>query len=94
MFVEDHADEVIFFNEEPFEAFIRRQVVEVHPFIKPFLNEKVWTEFFEKFLMMMKELLFVHLRNQTRQHRGAKRFFKDLAILMSEGNFTDEMILE
>jgi len=44
--------------------------------------------------MMMKELMIVCLRNPSRQHRGAKRFFKDLAILMSEGNYTDENILE
>lgn len=63
MFVDNSGNETILFNEEPFESFIRRHVVEIHPFIKPFLSEQVWTEFFEKYLMMMKELMFVCLRN-------------------------------
>ncbi len=42
---------------------------------------------------MTKEYLNVSLRNTSRQHRGTKRFCKDLQILLSEANFVDEIIL-
>lgn len=44
-------------------------------------------------MLMTREMLINSLRNTSRQHRGCKRFCKDLSILIAEGNFTDEMIL-
>ena len=43
--------------------------------------------------MMAKEFLTTCLRNTARQHRGTKRFCKDMAVLIAEGNYTDDQIL-
>ena len=93
MFVErDDTKELYLFDEESFEAFMKRETVTIHTFIKPYSNDQVWTEFFEKYLLMSREQLTTCLRNVPRQHRNAKRYFKDLAILTSEATFTDETI--
>lgn len=65
----------------------------MHPFIKPHSNEQIWVDYFDKYQLMCKEYLLTCLRNPSRQHRGGKRFCKDMAILIAEGNFTDETIL-
>jgi len=38
IFVQNEHNEFLLLNEEPFEAFIRRQVIDIHPFIKPFVD--------------------------------------------------------
>lgn len=65
----------------------------IHPFIKPFTNEQVWLDFFDKYQIMAKESIYVSLKNTARQHRGMKRFCKEMSILIAEANFTDETIL-
>jgi hypothetical protein len=42
---------------------------------------------------MVKEKVTLALRNPARKRRYTKRFFNDLQILVSEGNFTDEKLL-
>ena len=48
MFIEK-SDEISLFNIESFGAFIKREMVQIHPFIKPYTNEQVFIEFFEKY---------------------------------------------
>lgn len=53
----------------------------------------MWLDFFDKYLLMTREVVLNSLRNTSRQRRGAKRFFGDLGILIQEGNYTDEVLL-
>ena len=80
-------------NEEPFEDFTRRYVFLINPTAKQFQSDQVYLEYMDKYLLMTKELVISSLRNTSRQRRGAKRFFNDLAILIQEGNFTDDILL-
>ena len=91
---EQKDNDTLFFGEESWAAFLQREVSQQHPFIKNFSSEQVWQEFFEKYQLMTREFLMTCLRNTSRQHRGAKRFCRDLQILISEGNYTDETILQ
>ena len=43
---------------------------------------------------MQKEQIYVCMRNPSRQHRGIKRFAKDMAILTQEANYADDTILK
>ena len=67
MFVEQKEfNELVLFNVEPFNAFIKREMLQIHTFIKPYTNEQVFTEFFDKYILMVKESLNVTLRNPSR----------------------------
>ena len=78
---------------EPFEDFMRRYVFLINPSAKQHQADQVWLDFFDKYLLMTKEVVLNSLRNISRQRRGAKRFFTDLGILIQEGNYTDEVLL-
>ena len=77
IFIESEHGENSFFGEESFESFMRRDVQAIHPLYKPFMNEQLWNDFFEKYILMTREYLLTCLRNPARQHRYAKRFCKD-----------------
>lgn len=77
IFIHTQHNEAILFGEEPWFSFVKRDVLTIHPFIKNYMNEQVWLDFFDKYQLMSKEFLLVCLRNPSRQHRGAKRFCKD-----------------
>ena len=61
-----HQEETSFFGEESYESFIRRDVQVIHPIYKPFMNDQLWCDFFEKYLLMSREFLLHCLRNPTR----------------------------
>jgi hypothetical protein len=44
--------------------------------------------------MMSRECMAQALRNVARQRRISKRIFNDFNILINEGNYSDEVILE
>ena len=54
MFVQQ-GEELMFFNEDTFASVMKREIVNVHIFIGQFTDEDVWGEFFEKYLLMMRE---------------------------------------
>ena len=56
---------------------MRRDVQAIHPLYKPFMNDQLWNDFFEKYILMTREYMLTCLRNPARQHRYAKRFCKD-----------------
>ena len=86
-------DEDYLFGEEPFGEFMKKQVVQVHPIVKPFLEDAAWEDFFSKYLIMSKETLNVCQRNLGRQRRGGQRYMNDMKIMISEANFTDGSLL-
>ena len=65
----------------------------MQPLVRDIQDEAIWTDFFDKYLLLTREFIHVSLRNISRQNRGAKRFCRDLSILIAEANFTDEAIL-
>ena len=65
-----------------------------YPFIKEFDTEKEWVDFFPKYVMMTRECMAQAMRNLARQRRQSKHLFTDLNILINEGNYADEVILE
>ena len=93
MFVQADHNEHVFFGEEFFSAYLRREVFHLHPFIRNFEQEQCWIEFYEKYLLMSKEYLLSCLRNPSRQHRRAKMFCKDMQMLTAEANYCDETII-
>ena len=72
---------------------MRRYVFLLHPTAKRHQADQLWLDYFDKYLLMTKEAVLSSLRNTSRQRRGAKRFFRDLGILIEEGNYTDERLL-
>jgi len=68
-------------------------VLQSNPFVEKYWQESVWTDFIGKYQLMVKEKVMMALRNPARKRRYTKRFFNDLQILITEGNFTDEKLL-
>ena len=56
----------ILLNEEPFEDFMRRYVFLIHPTIKQHASDQVWIDYFDKYLIMSKEVIMISLRNTSR----------------------------
>ena len=46
MFITNDNDEQLFFGEESWHSFLKRDISTLHPFIKPYMNELVWLDFF------------------------------------------------
>ena len=53
-------------NEEPFEDFMRRYVFLLNPSVKQHQADQLWLEYFDKYLLMTKELVLTCLRNASR----------------------------
>ena len=87
------ADGEQFMGVETLKDFVARTVFQLHPFIKNFSEDKLWNEYFGKYSLMVKETLTNALRNVCRQKRGISRLLNDLNILISEGNYTDDTLL-
>ena len=49
----EHNEMVLYLlDEEPWGTFLRREIVQIHPFIRPFVEEQCWAEFYEKYMLM------------------------------------------
>ena len=93
LFTDTETEQNVLLHAEPFEDFMRRYVFLLHPSAKRHQADQLWLDYFDKYLLMTKEAVLSSLRNTSRQRRGAKRFFRDLGILIEEGNYTDERLL-
>lgn len=58
--------ETYFFNADSLSQYLKREVTKVHLFIRDYCEEQVWTDFFEKYILMMREQLILCLRNLPR----------------------------
>ena len=56
----------ILLNEEPFEDFQRRRVFAINPIAKVYQSDQIWLDYWDKYLMMTKEMVLNSLRNTSR----------------------------
>jgi hypothetical protein len=65
----------------------------VYPFVQKYLDTSEFQEFFNKFALVVRELIFKSLRNQSRQRRSIPKYYEDFNILFNDANAYDNMIL-
>jgi hypothetical protein len=77
----------------PVQDFLRKGVIEVHPFVGRHFDSSEFSDFFHKYCLVVKELIFKSMRNKSRQRRSIPRYYEDFNILFNEANAYDNQVL-
>jgi len=83
------------FGGASFMAFLENGCRELYPHaINSHIIDHDFISFVMKYALVSRQMLFSGLKNPARQRRSVLRHFDDLNILMSEANYTDDLILQ
>ena len=77
----------------PVQDFLRKGLIEVHPFIGKYFDTMDFAEFFNKYSLVVRELISKSLRNKARQRRSIPKYYEDFNILFNDANAYDNQIL-
>jgi hypothetical protein len=77
----------------PLADFLRKGIIEVHPFVARSFDMTEFSDFLNKYCLVLRELIFKSLRNKTRQRRAIPRYYEDFSILFNDANMYDNNIL-
>jgi hypothetical protein len=77
----------------PVQDFLRKGLIEVHPFIGKYFDTMDFGEFFNKYSLVVRELICKSLRNKARQRRSIPKYYEDFSILFNDANAYDNQIL-
>ena len=78
----------------PIQDFLKKSIIEVHPFVGPRFDSSEFTDFLNKYSLVQRELLYKALRNKSRQRRSIPRYYEDFSILFNEANTYDNLALQ
>ena len=73
--------------------FLAKGLKEVHPFILNYIDSTDFGEFFNKYCLVTRELIFKSMRNKARQRRSIPKYYEDFSILFNDANSYDNYIL-
>ncbi len=77
----------------PLADFLRKGIIEVHPFVARSFDMSDFSDFLNKYCLVTRELIFKSLRNKSRQRRAIPRYYEDFSILFNEANMYDNNTL-
>lgn len=77
----------------PIQDFLRKGIIEVHPFVGRNFDSSDFGEFYTKFCLVVKEIIYKQLRNKSRSRRSIPRYYEDFNILFNDANIYDNMVL-
>jgi len=77
----------------PMQDFLKKGIIEVHPFVGPRFDSGDFSDFMNKFSLVNRELLYKALRNKSRQRRSIPKYYEDFSILFNEANTYDNNVL-
>jgi hypothetical protein len=92
--ISDYRSTLLFEGKIELGEFMRPSLFEVHPYLKKTFDEPVFQEFYHKYCLIMKELVFKCLRNPARQRRAIPKYYEDFNVLLNEANYCDEVLLK
>jgi hypothetical protein len=78
----------------PIADFLRKGIIEVHPYVARSFDMSEFSEFLNKYCLVTRELIFKSIRNKSRQRRAIPRYFEDFSILFNEANMYDNNALQ
>ncbi|TNV82654.1 hypothetical protein FGO68_gene7836 [Halteria grandinella] len=77
----------------PVDDFMTKGVREIYPFVTKYKDTAEFQEFFHRYSLVVRELVYKALRNQSRQRRAIPKYYEDFKILFNDANAYDNMIL-
>ena len=84
----------IFGKFDMHQEFLRRFICDVFSSIWTIYELKEFQDFLFKFSLMTREYILRQLKNISNQKKNQNRYYEDLSILISEANYTDDILID
>jgi hypothetical protein len=83
------SQKMIMYEGISIQEFMRKQIIELFPFISKHFDHEDFQEFYSKYCMMIREFLLKSIRNPSRQRRSLPKYYEDFNILLNDANYHD-----
>jgi hypothetical protein len=83
------SQKMIMYEGISIQEFMRKQIIELFPFISKHFDHEDFQEFYSKYCMMVREFLLKCIRNPSRQRRSLPKYYEDFNILLNDANYHD-----